>query len=115
LLQTIFEMQGLKSTDWLLGVAERDEHKIGLVTAGTNIPIVSEEEARAKADYFLLLPYHFWPTIVSREAEWIEGGGKFIIPLPYPRVVLSNSNDTHHRFTTTSVDLNKAKEMAQRW
>lgn len=85
LLQTIFK-NGQAST-YLCGVAERDEHKIGKKTAGTGLRIVSEEDARAKADYFLILPYHFWPSIAQREKKWMGNGGKAILPLPYPRVV----------------------------
>jgi hypothetical protein len=49
---------------------------------------VSEEEARrAKPDYFLVLPWGFFPEFYERERQWREGGGKFIVPLPEFRVV----------------------------
>jgi NDP-4-keto-2,6-dideoxyhexose 3-C-methyltransferase len=83
LLQTVF---GGDSSYCLEGVAERDVHKIGKTTAGTGLKIVSEEEARENADYFLLLPYHFFSSIMRREQNWMESGGKFIVPVPYPRV-----------------------------
>lgn len=86
LLQTIFPKGDAK--DFLIGVAERDVHKVGLEMHGLALPIVSEEEAREKADYFLLLPYHFWPSISKREHQWMVNGGKFIMPVPYPKVVL---------------------------
>jgi len=71
--------------DWTLihGAAERSPEKWGKVTIGTGIPIVSEEEARdAKPDYFLVLPYAFIKEFVVREADWMEQGGRFIVPLP---------------------------------
>ncbi|MBU4376661.1 MAG: hypothetical protein KKD29_04190, partial [Candidatus Omnitrophica bacterium] len=50
---------------------------------GTNIPIVSEEEARAaKPDFFLVLPWHFLSEFREREKDFLARGGKFIIPLP---------------------------------
>ena len=85
LLQTIFN--GQHATDYLVAAAERDAHKFGRYMVGVRIPIIPEEEARGEADYFLLLPYHFWLSIRDREWQWMVRGGKFIIPLPYPRVM----------------------------
>lgn len=85
LLQNIFK--GCKATDYLVAAAERDGHKFGRYMAGVNIPIIPEEEARKEADYFLILPYHFWPSIRDREWAWLSRGGRFIIPLPFPRVI----------------------------
>jgi hypothetical protein len=35
-----------------------------------------------KPDYFLVLPWHFKASILEREKEYLENGGKFIFPLP---------------------------------
>ena len=67
----------------IAAAAERNSTKWGKKTVGTNIPIISEEQARAeKPDYFLILPWHFLKEFKEREAEYLKGGGKFIIPLP---------------------------------
>jgi len=64
-------------------IAEVNEQKFGCFTPGTNIPIISEEEARAmNPDYFLVLPWHFKSNIIDREKEFLANGGKFIFPLP---------------------------------
>jgi len=64
-------------------IAEVNEDKFGSFTPGTHIPIISELEAKAmKPDYFLVLPWHFKNSILSREKEYLSGGGKFIFPLP---------------------------------
>jgi hypothetical protein len=69
-------------------VAEVNEQKFGAFTPGTNIPIISEKEARAmKPDYFFVLPWHFKSSILDREKEFIENGGKFIFPLPEIEIV----------------------------
>lgn len=69
-------------------IAEVNEQKFGCFTPGTNIPIISEEEARAmKPDYFLVLPWHFKHSILEREKQYIESGGKFIFPLPVIEIV----------------------------
>lgn len=63
--------------------ADRNPIKWGGWTIGTNIPIISEEEARQrKPDYFLVLPYYFMEEMVKREREFLERGGKFIVPVP---------------------------------
>lgn len=63
--------------------AERNSMKWGKKTVGTNIPIISEEEVRKKKpDYFLILPWHFMPEFLKREADFLKGGGKFLVPLP---------------------------------
>jgi C-methyltransferase C-terminal domain/Putative zinc binding domain/Methyltransferase domain len=69
-------------------IAEVNEEKFGSFTPGTNIPIISEKEARAmQPDYFLVLPWHFKNNILKREEEYIANGGKFIFPLPEIEIV----------------------------
>lgn len=69
-------------------IAEVNKEKFGAYTPGTNIPIVSEEEARAmKPDYFLVFPWHFKHSILEREKEFSAQGGKFIFPLPEIEII----------------------------
>jgi len=69
-------------------IAEVNEDKFNCFTPGTNIPIISEKEAKKmKPDYFFVLPWHFKENILSREKEFIDNGGKFIFPLPYIEIV----------------------------
>jgi hypothetical protein len=69
-------------------IAEVNEEKFGRFTPGTNIPIISEKEARSmKPDYFLVLPWHFKHNILNREEDFRELGGKFIFPLPEIEIV----------------------------
>ena len=63
--------------------AERNPVKWGKKMIGTNIPIISEEDARnANPDYFLVLPWAFINEFKLREKNFLENGGKFIVPLP---------------------------------
>ncbi len=65
------------------GIAERHPMKYGRRTIGTNIPIHSDEDMRkAEPDYLLVLPWHFIESFVRREKEFLERGGKFIVPCP---------------------------------
>ncbi len=69
-------------------IAEVNPEKFGSFTPGSNIPIISEKEAKEmKPDYFLVLPWHFKNNILSREDEFISNGGKFIFPLPHIEIV----------------------------
>lgn len=64
-------------------IAEVNSEKFGSFTPGTNIPIISESEAKKmKPDYFLVLPWHFRDFILNKETEFINSGGKLIFPLP---------------------------------
>ena len=37
--------------------------------------------------YMLVLPYYFLEEFVEREADYLNGGGKFIVPLPELRIL----------------------------
>ena len=63
--------------------AERNQNKYGLVTPGSKIKIISEENSRKmKPDYYLVLPWHFKKEILKREKNTLRKGTKFIFPLP---------------------------------
>jgi hypothetical protein len=69
-------------------IAEINQEKFGKYTPGTNIPIVSEAEAKAKnPDYFLVMPWHFKSNILQREQEYLQKGGKMIFPLPEIEII----------------------------
>ena len=70
------------------GIAERNPRKYGLKTIGTNIPIYSEGEMRkANPDYLLILPWHFIHEFCNREKDYLNRGGKFIVPCPKFEIV----------------------------
>lgn len=83
---TILQWSGIDSA-LLSGIAEKHPGKIGKFTVGTNVPIVTEEEARAKADYFYILPWGFTDAFLEKEKEWRRKGGRFIVSIPEFRVV----------------------------
>ena len=69
-------------------IAEVNEDKFGSFTPGTNIPIISETEAKAiHPDYLFVLPWHFKDNILAREKEYLKRGGKFIFPLPEIEII----------------------------
>ena len=69
-------------------ISERNPDKVGLRTLGTDIELISEEEAiLKKPSMMLVLPWYFKNEIVKREKQYLENGGKLLIPMPYPHVV----------------------------
>lgn len=76
------------TTKHLSCIADVNPDKFGSFTPGTNIPIVSEKEAREmRPDYFFVLPWHFKQGILQREKDFLTQGGKFIFPLPEIEIV----------------------------
>jgi len=68
--------------------ADRNPDKWGRKTLGTDIAIISEEQARSEnPDYFLVLPWHFFEVFKQREQEFLNRGGRFILPLPEVKIV----------------------------
>jgi len=83
----LLQFCGLGSKD-LPFIAEVNRDKFGKFTPGTNIPIISEAEAKAKnPDYFLVMPWHFKNNILQREQDYLQKGGKMIFPLPEIEII----------------------------
>lgn len=71
----------------LPAIAERNPDKVGLLTPGTDIPIVSEAEMRrAQPDALLVLPWHFLDEFLLREREYLARGGRLVTPMPTLRL-----------------------------
>jgi len=69
--------------DLISAIADRNPIKHGTRTIGSNIPIISEEESRKrKPDYYLVLPWHFMAEFKKREVDFLNRGGKFLLPMP---------------------------------
>jgi SAM-dependent methyltransferase len=80
---TVLQYYGLNNQK-IIAAAERNPDKWGKLTVGTNIPIISEEQARNEnPDYFLVLPWHFINEFIEREYLFLQAGGRFIMPAPY--------------------------------
>ena len=72
----------------VLAVADVNPLKYGCFTPGTNIPILSEQDAlKMKPDYYLVLPWHFKDGIIRREQEFLKNGGKLIFPFPEIEII----------------------------
>ena len=84
---TLLQYFGIDSS-LVQNLVERSPYKWGLVAAGSNIPIIAEEEMRKDPpDYLLVLPWHFIDDFIKRENDFLESGGKFIVPCPVFNIV----------------------------
>jgi len=76
--------------DLLPAIGERNPDKVGKITAGSHIPIISEQEMRErKPDYLLVFPWAqpFVESFKEREKDLIAQGTRLVVPLPTFRVV----------------------------
>lgn len=69
-------------------VVDRNIHKQGKYMPGVRIPICDPAELiEQMPDYVLLLPWNLEKEILSQQSEYLKQGGRFIIPVPQPRIV----------------------------
>ncbi len=69
-------------------VTEKAALKIGRVTPGTHIPVVPDAYLiEHQPDYALLLAWNFAEEIIENLKDYRKKGGKFIIPIPMPKIV----------------------------
>ena len=72
-------------------ISERNPFKVGLHTLGTDMLLISEEEARKKKPACIfVIPWNFKTEIVDREKAYLEQGGKMLFIMPYPYVLDKN-------------------------
>jgi len=67
---------------------EKSKLKIGRYTPGMHFSLVSDDELiKQHVDYALLLAWNFADEIIDNLKEYRAQGGKFIIPIPKPKII----------------------------
>jgi len=69
-------------------IVDVNPNKRNRYTPGSNIKIISEKDFKSKkADYLIVLPWHFRDFIINKEKKFLENGGHFIFPLPEIEII----------------------------
>lgn len=69
-------------------VVDRNVHKQGRLMPGVHLPIKDPSVlAQDRPDYLLILPWNLTDEILSQQSAFRAGGGKFVVPVPSPRIV----------------------------
>ncbi len=75
-------------TELLDYIVDDSPHKQGRHTPGKRIPVISSTLlVDSPPDYLLILAWNFAPSIIAKNEAFRKGGGKFIIPVPVPRII----------------------------
>lgn len=70
--------------DDIFAVSENNDLKIGKLTPGSHIPVISDQALLdSGAGYALLLAWNYADFFLAN-SPFIKGGGRFIVPLPQP-------------------------------
>ena len=84
---TLLNFCGFTADD-LKYVTDTTPYKIGLLTPGSHIPVVSPEILKTDTpDYILLLAWNYRDFILKKEQALRDRGAKFIIPIPTVEIV----------------------------
>ena len=69
-------------------IVDKNPLKAGLYTPGNHIPVFLPDKIKSdRPDYILILAWNFSDEIMRQLAEYKKSGGKFIIPIPRPKIV----------------------------
>jgi len=75
-------------TDLLEFTVDRSPHKQGRLVPGVRLLIRPVEDlVKAMPDVTLLLPWNLADEIVAQQAEYRRRGGRFLVPVPSPRLL----------------------------
>jgi hypothetical protein len=75
-------------TDIIPFTVDKNPLKVGKYTPGMHIPVLEVSTLlERQPDYLLILAWNFAEEIIRQQKEYHDRGGKFIIPIPEPKVV----------------------------
>ena len=84
---TLLNYCGLTADD-LPWTVDRNPLKVGRYTPGSHIPVLPVEAlVERQPDYALILAWNFADEIIEQQREYVERGGRFIVPVPEPRII----------------------------
>ena len=84
---TLLNFMGIGS-DLVSYLVDKSPLKQGLFSPGMHLPVLPVERlVEDRPDYALLLAWNYTQEVVRQQQAYVEAGGRFIVPIPVPRVV----------------------------
>ena len=75
-------------TDLIPYTFDKNPMKVGLYTPGMHIPVLPVADLLDRfPDYVFILAWNFADEIMRQQQEYHRRGGRFIIPIPEPRII----------------------------
>lgn len=69
-------------------IVDDNSLKQGLYSPGLHIPVYAADKIyEDMPDYILILAWNFAEPIMKNHSRYVEQGGRFVVPMPYPQVV----------------------------
>jgi SAM-dependent methyltransferase len=69
-------------------LVDKSPLKEGMFSPGMHLPIFPVERLlRDRPDYALMLSWNYTDEVVRQQNAYVEAGGRFIVPIPVPRIV----------------------------
>lgn len=84
---TLLNFTGI-GTETLDFVVDRNTHKQGRYMPGVHLPIRPPQALlEDRPDEVLLLAWNFAEEIIAQQQAYLDGGGRFIVPVPRPEIL----------------------------
>ncbi len=78
--------------DLLDFTVDRSPHKQGLLLPGSRLPVLAPDTLVDELpDYVLVLAWNMIDEIRSQQTAYLKRGGRFIVPIPHPRILTGYS------------------------
>ena len=69
-------------------VVDASHERQGRLIPGMHIPIVTPAQLKKdNPDYAILFAYNYFDEVMKKENNFIQAGGRFIVPLPEPKII----------------------------
>ena len=75
--------------EFLEHIVDTTPLKQGLYTPGMHIPVISDKNdfEESSKQIALLLAWNYEDSIINKEEKFLEKGGKFLVPIPIPKII----------------------------
>jgi hypothetical protein len=76
------------STSILKYTVDKNPMKVGKLTPGQHVPVFDVSAlTERRPDYVLILAWNFADEVMRQQSQFLEQGGRFIVPIPVPSIV----------------------------